>query len=180
MPTLRYAWKYIFNDFSSRHCRSGVYLMVIVPKSGRPVLGHIEVYSGKAMLISYPENWLGQHSISGNWASMPRLACSSVYSLTHQYYQTKLKSPSAHLTPKGLFLVSFRRVRRGFARDILIARFHSKSAPPATRRNRRPSLAGVAIATRKTVYSRRSDFDLGAGPIARSFFLRFKLVFSDV
>src|ERR1700679_1641743 len=51
----------------------------MTPKSGRPVFGHTEVNSGSWITISYPGNWFGQVSISGNSASSPAAACSEVY-----------------------------------------------------------------------------------------------------
>ena len=37
-----------------------------------------DVNSGIAIVISYPGNWFGQVSISGNFTSSPALACSGV------------------------------------------------------------------------------------------------------
>src|SRR5438309_4459648 len=53
--------------------------MVSAPKSGNPVFGHTEVNSGSSTTISYPGNWFGQVSMSGNLKSSPEAACSGVY-----------------------------------------------------------------------------------------------------
>src|SRR5215469_10773925 len=53
--------------------------MFSTPKSGSPVFGHTDVNSGSSTTISYPGNWFGQVSISGNLASRPAAACSGVY-----------------------------------------------------------------------------------------------------
>ncbi len=52
--------------------------MVRVPKSGRPLRGQIEVYSGIVMAISYEGNWFGHVSMVGSGEVMPLSACLSV------------------------------------------------------------------------------------------------------
>lgn len=42
---------YSFNDFNSRQNSPGIYHIVIVPKSGSFVFGHIDVYSGTIIVI---------------------------------------------------------------------------------------------------------------------------------
>jgi hypothetical protein len=57
----------------------GIYRIVIVPKSGKPVLGQIDEYSGNRVVITYPGNWFGQVSSGGSLDFTPARACSSVY-----------------------------------------------------------------------------------------------------
>ena len=51
MPRSRNPCRYNFSDFSSTHDSPGVYVNVIVPKSGWPVLGQTLVNSGQTISI---------------------------------------------------------------------------------------------------------------------------------
>src|SRR5258706_12807050 len=62
---------YILKDFSSMHFRSGSYWIVTVPKSGRPVLGQIALYSGSMIVMVVRGYWLAQVSMRGSFAVKP-------------------------------------------------------------------------------------------------------------
>src|SRR6266496_2623489 len=104
--------------------------MVITPKSGRPVFGQTEVNSGSSITISYPGNWFGQVSISGDFASSPALACSAYSEAAWAKEHCKLKEIPASRKPRDVGHPADNKLRiesRQPEQGISLSVFHHQS-----------------------------------------------------